>query len=55
MAVCGPDTSISNASTNSPGRWHDGHVSQSLSYILQLSALMPAIQLVRDILRYVRI
>ncbi|XP_065643973.1 putative nuclease HARBI1 [Hydra vulgaris] len=26
MAVCGPDTSIFYASTNSPGRWHDAHV-----------------------------
>ncbi|XP_004212115.1 putative nuclease HARBI1 [Hydra vulgaris] len=26
MAVCGPDTYICYASTNSPGRWHDSHV-----------------------------
>ncbi|XP_012566446.1 putative nuclease HARBI1 [Hydra vulgaris] len=26
MAVCGPDTYIYYASTNSPGRWHDAHV-----------------------------
>ncbi|XP_047127685.1 putative nuclease HARBI1 [Hydra vulgaris] len=26
MAVCGPDTYIYYASTNSPGRWHDAHI-----------------------------